>query len=201
MKATMKKGLLALFVSAVMLVSLSAQPPAGRGYGPGQGWNQYAGQGWNQYAGQGWNQYAGQGFNQDNRPGAGIENIISDLTEDQEVALQELRTEHYAKMKDHRNLMGEIAAKQRTIMSQNTIDEKAAQKLIDQKTELVNKQMKERVAHRAAVKKILTDDQLLQLERCWGNKQFANWRGRRGPQRGGICGYGPNHRRGYGRNF
>jgi Spy/CpxP family protein refolding chaperone len=185
MKSRLKKGLLALFVSAMMLVSVSAQPPAGRGYGPGQGWSQGPGQGWNQ----------------GNRPGAGIENIISDLTEDQKAALQQLRTEHYAKMKDHRNQMGELAAKQRTIMSDYNIDQKAAQKLIDQKTELINKQMKERVAHKAAVNKLLTEDQVLQLERCTGNRQFAQKKGRHGQQRGGYYAQGPNHRRGYCRNF
>jgi Spy/CpxP family protein refolding chaperone len=188
MKSMIKKGMLSLFASAIMLVSVSAQPPAGRGagngYGPGQGWNE------------------------GNRPGAGIENMIADLTEDQKAALQQLRTEHYAKAKDHRNQMGELAAKQRTIMSDYNIDQKAAQKLIDQKTELMNKQMNERVAHRAAVNKVLTEEQVLQLERCrgnrqfaQGNRQFARGKGRVESQRGANCGYGPNQRRGYGRNF
>lgn len=181
MKSIIKKGMLTLFASAIMLVSVSAQPPAGRGAGNGQG--------------------PGQGWNEGNRPGAGIENIISDLTEDQKAALQQLRTEHYAKVKDHRNQMGELAAKQRTIMSDYNIDQKAAQKLIDQKTELMNKQMNERVAHRAAVNKVLTEEQVLQLERCRGNRQFARGKGRSGQMRGANCGYGPNQRRGYGRNF
>ena len=149
----------------------------GPGYGPGQGWNE------------------------GNRPGAGIENIISDLSEEQKAALQQLRTDHYAKMKDHRNQMGELAAKQRTIMSDYNIDQKAAEKLIDQKTELMNKQAKERVAHRAAVKKVLTEEQVLQLEQFRGKRQRAYRKGRAGQQRGGYCGYGPNQRRGYGRNF
>ena len=186
MKSIIKKGMLTLFASAIMLVSVSAQPPAGRGagYGPGQGWNE------------------------GNRPGAGIENIISDLTEDQKSALQQLRTEHYAKVKDHRNQMGELAAKQRTIMSDYNIDQKAAQKLIDQKTELMNKQMKERVAHRAEVNKVLTEEQVLQLESCrgnrqfaQGNRQFARGKGRPGQLRGCNYGHGPNQRRGYGRNL
>jgi Spy/CpxP family protein refolding chaperone len=186
MKSSIKTGMLTLFASAIMVVTASAQPYGGRGAGQGPG----------------------QGLNEGNRPGAGIENIISDLTADQKAALQELRNEHYAKMKDHRNQMGELAAKQRTIMSDYEIDQKAAQKLIDQKTELMNKQMKERVAHRAAVNKVLTEEQVLQLERsrgnrqfARGNRQFAQGKGRSGQQKGAYCGYGPNQRRGYGRNF
>ncbi|MEX0980783.1 MAG: Spy/CpxP family protein refolding chaperone [Bacteroidales bacterium] len=185
MKAIVKKGLLAMFASAIMLVSVSAQPFGGRGQGPGQGPGYGPGQGWNE----------------GNRPGAGIENIISDLSEEQKAALEQLRTDHYAKMKDHRNQMGELAAKQRTIMSDYNIDQKAAEKLIDQKTELMNKQAKERVAHKAAMKKVLTEEQALQLERCQENRQFAQRKGRSGQQRGGNYKCGPNHRRGYGRNF
>jgi len=185
MKAIVKKGLLTMFVSAIMLVTVSAQPFGGRGqgagYGPGYG--------------------PGQGWNEGNRPGAGIENIISDLSEEQKATLQQLRTEHYAKMKNHRNQMGELAAKQRTIMSDYNIDQNAAEKLIDQKTELMNKQAKERVAHRAAVKNVLTEEQVLQLEQFRGNRQRAYRKGRFGRQRGGFHRYGPNQRRGYGRNF
>ena len=177
--------MLAILASAIMLVSVSAQPFGGRGYGPGQGPGYGPGQGWDN----------------DYRPGAGIENIISNLSEEQKAALQQLRTEHYAKMKDHRNQMGELAAKQRTIMSDYIIDQKAAEKLIDQKTELMNKQMNERVAHRAAVNKELTEEQVLQLEQFRGNRQRAYRKGRPGQQRGCYYGYGPNQRRGYGRNF
>jgi len=142
-------------LSLVMLTAANAQPATG--YGQGRG-------------------YA-QGWNQDNRQRAGIENIIPDLTEEQKTALQELRTEHFAKMKDHRNKMGELRARQRTIMSDYDIDENAAQKLIDEKTALINKQMKERVAHRAAVNEILTEEQVLLLQQRHQHRKFAGRRG------------------------
>ncbi len=173
----MKKGILALFVSVITMTTAGAQQPFGRGFGPGQGWN--------------------QGF----RPGPGIESLISDLTDDQKAALQQLRTDHYAKMKDHRNQMGELRARQRTIMSEYNIDDKAAQKLIDQKTELINKQMKEQVAHRMAVKEVLTEEQALQWEGLIVRRQLAKRKGKPGLQRGGYYGYRPNHGRNYGWKF
>ncbi|MEX0986225.1 MAG: Spy/CpxP family protein refolding chaperone [Bacteroidales bacterium] len=170
-----KKGMLAIFASAIMLVSLDAQPRTGCGAGPGQGWSDK------------------------NQGGFCIENIIADLTEDQKAALTELRTEHYRQMKDFRNQMGEVKAKERTIMSQHKIDTKAAEKLIDQKTDLTNKQMKVRLAHRAAVKEILTEEQLLQLEQRRGHHFAAQ----KGQQKGQGMGnnFGPRHRHGRGMNF
>lgn len=170
---SLRKGIISTMLLAVLSVTVSAQPGQGRGFGPCGGGNQ-------------------ANFRQ-----AGIENILSDLTEDQKSALEELRTEHYRQMKDFRNQMGEIRAKQRTIMSEYEIDDKAASRLIDQKTELMNEQMKTMIAHRSAVNQILTEDQLLQLEQHRNQRQFA----RNGNRPGGKGNFRGQHSRGYRGNF
>lgn len=180
------KGIISTVLFAVLTVTVSAQPGQGRGNGP-----------------------CGGGINQGNFNQAGIENCVTDLTEDQKAALAELRTERYTQMKDFRNQMGEISAKQRTIMSDYEIDEKAATKLIDQKTDLMNKQMKSRIAHRTAVNQILTEEQVIQVEQFRNHRQFSqkgnrpggkgNFRGNH--QRGNRSGFGPNCPQGRGRNL
>ena len=129
-----------LFLSGIMIASTVAQAPARRGNGPGQGWN-----------------------NTQQR-GSQIEKMLPDLTEDQVAALQELQKDRLKSMREQRNTMGEIKARQRTIMSADPIDEKAASKLIDEKSEVQKQQMKAQLEHRLALQEILTDDQYLALE-------------------------------------
>lgn len=144
-----------MFVAASLVsTALIAQPRGGRGLGPGQG--------------------AGPAWDDEDRPASRIEFILDDLTEDQKTELEALRLEHYKEMKDFRNQMGEIRAKQRTIMSEYNVDTKAAESLIDQKTALMNKQMKARIAHQADVKKVLTEEQFLKLEQARQKRQFAH---------------------------
>lgn len=166
-----------MFLSTMMVAGSIAQPGQGRGYGPGQGRGLAQGQGQGIHAFQCQN--------------------IPDLTEEQQAELKTLRDKHFKEMKDFRNQMGEIRAKQTTVMSQNPIDEKAAAKLIDQKTELMNKQMKAQVSHRAAVKKVLTEEQVLAFEQRQGPKHFGamQGKGRQGQGRQGrVCNYGPQER-------
>lgn len=180
------KGILTTMLLAVLTVTVSAQPGPGRGYGPCAGANQG-----------GFRQAAGADF-------------LTDLTEDQKAKLSELRTEHYRQMQQFRNQMGEISAKQRTIMSDYDIDQKAAAKLIDQKTDLMNEQMKTRIAHRAEVNQVLTEEQVLQLEQRRNHRQFAqggnrNRTGGKGNlgyhQRGNRGNFGSNCPQGRGRGF
>ena len=184
---SLRKGIVSTMLFALLTVTVSAQPGQGRGMGPCGGTNQ-------------------GNFRQ-----AGLENILTDLTEDQKSALAELRTEQFKQMKDYRNQMGEIRAKQRTLMSEYSIDEKAAAKLVDQKTKLMNEQMKARIAHRAAVNKILTEDQLMQLEQRRNQGQYArigngtrqggqgSFRGQQ--PRGNRGNFGPNCPQGRGRSL
>jgi len=158
---------------------MNAQPRNGRGMGPGKG------------------------LNQDTPCRAGIENVLTDLTDDQKTALEELRVAHFKEMQEYRNEMMVINAKQRAIRSAYEIDEKAAAKLIDEKTALMNKQMKARIAHKAAVNEILTEEQVLELQQRYHKRQFAGMR-----QGNGCTGYGcegrqfgPRHGRGPGRGI
>jgi len=98
-------------------------------------------------------------------------------------------------MKDYRNKMGEVQAKQRTIISAYKIDEKAAAVLIDEKTDIMNQQMKEQVAHKVSVNSILTEEQVLKLEQH--RKQRIAHRGGKG-NFGSGCQNGPRHGKGPG---
>lgn len=172
MNTKAKKVFLTLFLSAAVLTVSFAQPRQGRGYGPGPG----------------------PGFGQESpaQKGMRIENVIPDLTEEQKSELKSLRTEHLKVMRDFRNQMGEIAAKQCTAMSADPINQKETDNLIDQKTELLNKQMKAQVAHRAAIKEVLTEEQVLAMDEFRQRRQFAGNNGR--PGHGYRNGYGPHHR-------
>lgn len=158
MKSKTLKTTLILALSGILATTLVAQPPSNRGYGQGYGWN-----------------------NTDQRQ-ARIENLLTDLTEDQKSALEKLRMERYETTKEHRNKMGELRAEQRTIMSENPIDEKAAKKIIDQKADLLKEQMSARVAHQVALQEILSEEQYMKLEQAQQQRRFArqNPRGGRG---------------------
>lgn len=168
MNTKVRRLFLTLFLSAAVLTVSFAQPHQGRGYGPGFGQGNPA------------------------QKGMQIENVIPDLTEEQKSELKSLRTEHLKVMRDFRNQMGEITAKQRTAMSADPINEKETDNLIDQKTSLMNKQMKAQVAHRAAIKEILTEEQVLAMDEFRQRRQFAGNNGKPGP--GCRNGYGPHHR-------
>lgn len=181
------KGIISTMLLTLLTVTVSAQPGPGRGYGPCGGTNQ-------------------GNFRQ-----AAAENILTDLSGEQKAQLTELRTEHFRQMQNYRNKMGEISAQQRTVMSGYDVDEKAAEKLVDQKTDLMNEQMKTRIAHRAAVNQVLTEEQVLQLEQFRNRRQFAqrgnmnrpggkgNFRGYH--QRGNRGNFGPDCPQGRGRGF
>ena len=191
MKSIIKKTVLAIFLSTTIIAISVAQPRQGRGYGAGQG----VGYGNGQAMGYG----NGQGMGNPGQQCLFIENRIPDLTEDQKTELLALRTAHLIAMKDFRNEQGEIGAKQRTAMSENTVDQKDAESLIDQKTELMNKQMKAQVAHLAAIKSVLTEEQVLALEAFQPRRQFANNNGRSNYNRAGY-GRSGNGKAGYGRS-
>lgn len=170
MKSIAKKSVIILFLTGIMIASTAAQAPARRGNGAGQNWNN------------------------ERQPGAQIEKILPDLTEDQLSALKELRMDHLKTMKNNRNKMGEIKAKQRTIMSSDPIDQKAAAKLIDEKGELMKEQMKEQLAHKVAMQEILSEDQYLVLEQHMQKRKrihnhYKNGQGGRG--NAAIKGGGP----------
>jgi Spy/CpxP family protein refolding chaperone len=108
-----------------------------------------------------------------NRPGYGL-----DLTEEQEVQLKTLKLEHYKTIKPFRAEMGELKARKSTLMSQDVVDEKAVNKLIDQQTSLTNKLQKKQLTHTLAFREILTDEQLMKLDQKRKHKKHSPGQGR-----------------------
>lgn len=151
------KSIIVLFTALVITGTLFAQPRTGRGLGP----------------------CMNPGINNAAQPGSGLACILTDLTEDQQNELNKLRTAHFQEMRDFRNQMAELTAKQRTIMSKYDVDTDAAKKVAALKTELMKKRMEASIDHQADVKKVLTEEQYLQLEQIRARNQF-----RKGNNRG-----------------
>ena len=128
--------------------------------------------------------------------------LALDLTEDQQEAMTSLRTENYKTMKPLKNKMAELKARERTLLSEETVDIKAVNKLIDEQTELNNKMRKIQVAHKVEVKEILTDEQIMKLDqhrKFSTNRHFRGEGPNRGPGQG--AGQGQRHARPYHRNL
>jgi Spy/CpxP family protein refolding chaperone len=145
-------GLMVLTV--IMLTGVNAQPREGRGLGPcGQG-NPDFEPGYGRF-----------------EPGHGRTQPFAclDLTEEQQEQMQALRLEHYKTMKPLRNEMGELKARERTLLSADEPDMKAVYKVIDDQTGLRNKMRKLQVEHRVSVKKLLTEEQIMILDQRRGH--------------------------------
>lgn len=87
-----------------------------------------------------------------------------DLSEDQKVEMQALRSEHYKTIKPLRNKVVELKAKERTLLSEENVEMQIVNQVIDDQTNLVNKIRKLQVKHQVQVKSILTDEQVMKLE-------------------------------------
>ncbi len=122
--------------------------------------------------GRGLNQYYGQDCR--------LENVIPDLTETQISELNALRLDQLDASQNYRNQIGEIRARQRTLMSENPLDQKAIDNLIDDKTTLMNKHLKTSAAHQLAVSEVLTDEQLVIYNQVKNQRQQFGRRGGRG---------------------
>lgn len=147
----------------------------------------------------------GRGLNQN--ADCKIAQIIPDLTEDQIASLKELRTDQLKSSQTYRNQMGEIRARQRTLMSETPLDQKAVGKLIDEKTALMNVHLKESVAHKASIGNVLTEEQQIAWSQSNNRKQQFARRGGRGNdnfhqgRRGQGQGQGQGRSGGQGRGF
>ena len=85
--------------------------------------------------------------------------FFEDLSEEQQAQMKKLRLEALERSTAHRNQMGELRARKRTMMTEAEADTDAINGIIDEMTALRNVQMKERVAHRQAIRGMLTDEQ------------------------------------------
>ena len=126
--------------------------------------------------------------------------LALDLTEEQQETLKTLRTENYKTMTPLKNKMNELKARERTLLSEETVDLKAVNKLIDEQTGLSNQMRKIQAAHKVEMKKILTDEQLMKLEQ---RREFSKNRrfNREGPYRDRRPGDGRRSAGPYQRNW
>lgn len=130
--------------------------------------------------------------------------LALDLTEEQQEAMKTLRTENYKAINPLKNKMVELKARERTLLSEETVDMKAVNKLIDEQTELSNKMRKIQVAHKVEVKEILTDEQIMKLDqrrKFSKNRHFRGEGPNRGPGQGAGQGQGQRNARPYHRNW
>jgi Spy/CpxP family protein refolding chaperone len=118
----------------------------------------------------------GQGYNgSENSYGHQFAKL--ELTEEQEAEMTSLRTGHYKKITPLKNKTAELKARERTLLSEESIDMKAVNKTIDEQTDLMNSMRKLQVEHQLAVKNILTDEQVMKLQQ---RRQFARRNGMHG---------------------
>jgi Spy/CpxP family protein refolding chaperone len=87
-----------------------------------------------------------------------------DLTAEQQEAMKTLRADNYKTMKPLKNKMLELKARERTLMSEESVDMKSVNKVIDNQTDLMNQMRKIQATHKVGVKEILTDEQEMKLE-------------------------------------
>lgn len=119
-----------------------------------------------------------------------------DLTTEQQEAMKSLRADNFKTMKPLKNKMLELKARERTLMSEESVDMKSVNKVIDEQTDLTNKMKKIQVTHKVGVKEILTDEQEMKLEQ---RSKFGRNKGQ-----GANRGYGqdkPYHRNGQGSGY
>ena len=189
MKTRMIKTAGILFLSMLMTTSLNAQRfnQGGRGLGP-----------------------CGLG----DGPGRADRYAALDFSEEQQAEITTLRTAHYKEITPLRNKMAELNARERTLLSEETVDMKAVGKTIDEQTALTNSMRKLQVEHQVAVKGLLSDEQLMKLQQRRqyalrdGRRGNAGWKGAgirdgqgsRQSARYGI-GYGSRQSAGYGRGY
>lgn len=146
-----------LVLAMIMTAGVNAQVPGGKRMGPyGQG----DGPGFHQGNRQG----AGQAYRQRSEAFGPHKQAKLDLSEDQKEQLSTLKLQQYKTMKPMRAEMGELKARERTLMSQEDVDVKALNKLIDQQTDLMNKMRKSQMTQKLAFREILTDEQLMKLD-------------------------------------
>lgn len=118
----------------------------------------------------------GQGYNGSEKS-YGHQFAKLELTEEQEAKMTSLRTDHYKDITPLRNKMSELKARERTLLSEESIDMKAVNKTIDEQTDLMNSMRKLQVEHQLAVKSNLTDEQVMKLQQ---RRQFARRNGMHG---------------------
>lgn len=102
-----------------------------------------------------------------------------DLTETQQEELNTLRTEHYKEITPLRNKMAELRARERTLLSEESVDMTAVELNIDEQTDLMNSIKKLQTRHQVSVKSILTDEQVMKLQQRRDGREMRMDRSKR----------------------
>jgi len=129
----------------------------------------------------------GQGFGAGDGHNGMYRHASLDLTEEQQTEITTLRTAHYKTITPLKNKMVELKARERTLLSEESVDMQAVNKTIDEQTDLTNKMRKLQVEQQVTVKSLLTDEQVMKLQQ---RKQFARRDGKYG--KSGHRGNGAN---------
>lgn len=135
-------------------------------------------------------------------PGYGMANPANTalkLTEDQNSAIQALRTEKLAEITKLNNLQRELKAQLITLKQTDKPDVKAINAKIDQLTELQNKRLKLNAQHEMKVRALLTDEQKVE----WDARKSRNFarRPRGGNRANAMGGRYSNNKQGAARNM
>jgi len=109
----------------------------------------------------------GNGLNRNN-----VCQRIPDLTEDQQVKINDLRVDHLREMNALRNQTNELRARKQTLMASDNADIKEINAVIDQMSNLQNKRMKLSAKHQQEIRDELTDEQKVYFDsrRMHGNR-------------------------------
>ncbi len=135
--------------------------------------------------------------------GANPARLMPTLTEDQTIAINNLRVEHEKEMLQLQNKLQELRAQLRTLQQVDKPNTKAVNSKIDEITTLQNKSMKQRAEHQSKVRALLTDEQKLAFDKRVGpHGNFGMQRGMKGqgahyqsrvPARQGVKGIAPRN--------
>ena len=115
----------------------------------------------------------GQGYNGSEKS-YGHQFAKLELSDEQKTEITSLRTGHYKEITPLKNKMAELKARERTLLSEESVDLKAVNKTIDEQTDLMNSIRKLQVEQQVAVKSLLTDEQVMQVQQ---RRQFARQTG------------------------
>ncbi len=151
-----------LLLSGALATGVNAQARNGRGnsagngaYGPGA-------------KGQAYGQNDGRGYGQGYGQGQGLESprwAALNLSDEQKEQVETMKVEHYKEMKPLRAKMVELKAAERTLMAEFDVDVKGVKSIIDQQTDLQNTTLKKGLENKLALRSVLSDRQLMQLDR------------------------------------
>lgn len=128
------KSLLKLAVlTGIILVTQNLAAQKGKGYGKGQG--------------------------NDNWQGKGYCLSIPDLSDEQKDKISQLRIVHLKEVKNLKNELNEKMAKHQTLITADEANLDLINKNIDEITQIKNKLMKAKAAHQQAIRALLTEEQ------------------------------------------